>query len=466
MQEKGFTHIHLHSQYSLLDGAIKFEKLLKRCKQLQMDCVAVTDHGNMFGAVEFYTKAHSAGIKPILGTEAYIAPASRFDKQKSSISDAAFHLILLAENNTGYSNLLKLSSAGFTEGFYYRPRIDKQLLSELNEGIICTSACLSGEIARLLQRGDETAAKAAAESYLKIFTTDRFFIEIQNHENDDTNVRQGLIDLANKMGIGIVATNDVHFLNEDDYEAHNCFCCISTGKTFEDPNRMIYPKDIFLKSPEQMRQMFGDIEQACDNTLVIAERCNVQLDLKTQHAPRFQPPDESTPEDFLTKLCYENAKKLYGEITEQVKTRLDRELDVIESKGFAGYFLIVWDFCNYAHENNISVGARGSGVGTLVGYCLGLCDIDPLKYDLLFERFMDPQRNEMPDIDIDICQANRGRIINYVRQKYGHVAQIITFGTMKARAVIRDICRVLDVPLSEADRLAKLIPDTLGITLE
>jgi len=466
MPSKGFTHLHQHSQYSLLDGAIVFDRLLKHCKQLQMDSVAVTDHGNMFGAVEFYISATAAHIKPIIGIEAYVAPGSRFDKQKSRISDAAYHLILLAENNIGHQNLLKLASIGYTEGFYYRPRIDKEILVELNAGLIATSACLKGEIAVELANGNEKAAVAAAESYAKMFGTDRFFIEIQNHEDDDTDSRQALTDLANKMGLPLLATNDVHFLEQDDYEAHNCLCCISTGKNADDPGRMIYPRDIFLKSPEQMRGLFMQNPEACDNTLAIAERCNVELDLKKCHAPSFKPTDGSTAEEFLTKLCYEGAKQRYGEITEQVKEKLDRELDVIESKGFASYFLIVWDFCKYAHENNIPVGARGSGVGTIAGYCLGLCDVDPIRYDLLFERFMDPQRNEMPDIDIDICQDSRARIIEYVRQKYGHVAQIITFGTMKARAVIRDICRVLGVPLTEADRLAKLVPDSLGMTLD
>ncbi len=485
MPNKGFTHLHLHSQYSLLDGAIAFEKLLKRCKKLQMDAVAVTDHGNMFGAVEFYTKARAAHIKPILGIEAYIAPGSRFDRQKTRISDAAYHLILLAENNTGYQNLLKLASIGYLEGFYYRPRIDKEVLAEFNEGLLAASACLKGELASLLSKGDEKAALAAAESYVKIFGPDRFFIEIQKHsterppaEDNEAQVNRGLIDIAQKMGLPLIATNDVHFLEEDDYEAHNCLCCISTGKNADGPDRMIYPRDIYLKSPEQMRNLgnrepggeqqatSGEWSQACDNTLLIAERCNVELDLKTRHAPGFKPADGSTAEQFLTRLCYEGAEQRYGEITDTIKKRLDRELDVIESKGFASYFLIVWDFCNYAHKNNIPAGARGSAVGTLVGYCLGLCNVDPVRYDLLFERFMDPQRNEMPDIDIDICQAGRAKIIDYVRRKYGHVAQIITFGTMKARAVIRDVCRVLGVPLAEADRLAKLIPDSLGITLD
>ena len=466
MSNKGFTHLHLHSQYSLLDGAITFDRLLKRCKKLNMASVAVTDHGNLFGAVEFYTKALACHIKPIVGLEAYVAPGSRFDRTKTTISDAAYHLILLAENNVGYQNLIKLASAGYLEGFYYRPRIDKDILAELNEGLICTTACIKGEVTSAMACGDEKAARLAAESFLRIFGPERFFIEIQSHEGDGPEVCQGLADLAKKMGLGLVATNDVHFLEESDHEAHNCLCAISTGKRFDDPDRMIYPSDVYLKSPREMRQLFTTYSEACDNTLAIAERCNVEFDLKTQHAPRFEPPDDSTPEDFLTKLCDEGAKARYGRITESIKARLDRELNVIESKGFASYFLIVWDFCKYAHEKKIPIGARGSGVGTLVGYCLGLCNVDPIRYDLLFERFMDPHRNEMPDIDIDICQAHRAEIIDYVRHKYGHVAQIITFGTMKARAVIRDICRVLGVPLSEADKLAKLVPFSLDMTLD
>lgn len=456
----------MHSQYSLLDGAITFEKLFKRCKELGMDSVAVTDHGNMFGAVEFYIKAKAAHIKPVLGIEAYIAPRSRFDRTKSGIKDAAYHLVCLAENNAGYKNLLKLTSAGFTEGFYYRPRIDKEILAELSEGIIVTSGCIGGEIASLLVKGDEKAAIEAVESYAKIFDSDHFFIEIQSHENDKTGVSQALIDIANKKGLGLVATNDVHFLLEEDYEAHNCLCAISTGKLANDPSRMVYPRDVYLKSSEQMRELFPQLDSAFDNTLAIADRCDVEIDLKTHYAPSFTPDDGSTAEDFLTRTVMDGAEQRYGTITDEIKSRIDRELDVIESKGFASYFLIVWDFCNYAHKNNISVGARGSAVGTVVGYCLGLCDVDPIRYGLLFERFMDPERNEMPDIDIDICQDGRPKIIDYVRNKYGHVAQIITFGTMKARAVIRDVCRVLGVALSEADRLAKLIPDSLGMTLD
>jgi len=469
MVEKGFTHLHLHSEYSLLDGAVRFEQLFKRCAELGMESVAVTDHGNMFGVIEFYSKALKAQIKPIIGIEAYIAPGSRFDRQKSpgGISEAANHLILLAENNTGYQNLIKLASVGYTEGFYYRPRIDKQILAELNEGLICTSACLKGEVASALSIGNEAAAKEAVEGYLKIFGPERFFIEVQQHEgSEEPDVRSALIGLAEKMGLGLIATNDVHFLNPDDYEAHDVLCCISTGKTINDDKRLIYPRDIYLKSSEEMREMFSDVPQACDNTLAIAERCDVKLDLKTRHAPKFVPEDGGTPEEYLTRLCYDGAKKRYGKISKELRQRLDRELEVIEGKGFASYFLIVWDFCDFAKRNNIPCGARGSGVGTLVGYCLGLSNVDPIRYGLLFERFMDPQRNEMPDIDIDICQDGRARVIDYVRQKYGDVAQIITFGTMKARAVIRDVCRVMEVPLAEADRLAKLVPATLGITLD
>jgi DNA polymerase-3 subunit alpha len=466
MSGKGFTHLHLHSQYSLLDGAVTFEGLFERCKKLGMSSVAVTDHGNMFGAVEFFTKAKAAEIKPIIGIEAYIAPGSRFDRTKTSISDAAYHLILLAENNAGYQNLLKLASTGYIDGFYYRPRIDKEILAQCHEGIICASACLKGEVTAAAANGDMKAARQAAESYLKIFGPERFFIELQRHEADGPDPTEALIDLANKLGIGTIVTNDVHFLSADDYEAHNVLCAISTGKHANDPDRMIYPPDVYLKSDAEMRKLFPEAPEACDNTLAIAERCNVEIDLHTRHAPRFAPPDGSTPEDYLARLCLEGIKWRYGEMTPPIKERLDRELQVIQSKGFSSYFLIVWDFCNYARANNIPVGARGSGVGTIVGYCLGLCDVDPLRYDLLFERFMDPARNEMPDIDIDMCQARRQDIIDYVRKKYGQVAQIITFGTMKAKAVIRDVCRVLAVPLAEADRLAKLVPFSLDMTLD
>ncbi|MHC4906481.1 MAG: DNA polymerase III subunit alpha, partial [Planctomycetota bacterium] len=468
MSGKGFTHLHLHTQYSLLDGAITAKKLFARCQELGMDSVAITDHGNMFGVVDFYTQAMEAGVKPILGMEAYIAPDSRFERQKGGgVKENTFHLLLLAENQKGYRNLLKLSSIGFTEGFYYRPRIDKQILAELNEGLICLTACVAGEVPSALVRNDWDAARKSVNDYLEIFGPERFFLEIQQHDNDEHPDLMGkMIELAGEMGVGLVATNDVHFLNEDDFEAHNALCCINTGKKVTDPERMTYPPSVFMKSPEQMRQLFAGIPEACDNTLKIAERCNVALDLTSRHAPVYRPADGSKPEDLLKRLVYEGAKKKYGKITEDIEQRIERELSVISGKGFASYFLICWDFCNYAIENHIPIGARGSAVGTVVGYCLGVCDVDPIKYDLLFERFMDPERDEMPDIDIDICQASRPAALEYVRQKYGEIAQIITFGTMKARAVIRDVCRVMDVPLAEADRLAKLVPAELKMTLD
>ena len=468
MADKGFTHLHLHTQYSLLDGAISFGRLFDRCKELGMDSVAITDHGNLFGVVDFYIQARSAGIKPILGIEAYIAPGSRFERQKGGgVKDNTFHLILLAENQTGYRNLLKLSSIGYTEGFYYRPRIDKEVLAQFNEGLICTTACIAGEVPAAIVRHDIEAAKRAVEEYLKIFGADRFFIEVQQHQDDDyPQVFPGLIDLAHQMGVGLVATNDVHFLDADDYEAHDVLCCINTGKKITDSDRMRYPADVYLKSPQEMRTLFADYPETCDHTLQIARRCQVELDLKTRHAPAYQTADGRTAEETLTELVLEGAKNRYGKITPEIQERLDRELEVIGRKGFASYFLIVWDFCNFARRNNIPVGARGSAVGTIVGYCLNICDVDPIRYDLLFERFMDPQRDEMPDIDVDICQDGRQKVLEYVRQKYGHIAQIITFGTMKARGVIRDVCRVLDVPLAEADRLAKLVPNELKMTLD
>ncbi len=464
MAGKGFVHLHLHTQYSLLDGAVAPGKLFNRCKELGMDTVAMTDHGNMFGAIDFYTRARDMEIKPIIGTEAYVAPTTRFEKG-GGIKGAATHLVLLAENNQGYKNLLKLASAAYTEGFYYRPRVDKELLTELNEGIIACSACLKGVVANYLNQGDFDKALKEAEDFARIFGENNFFIELQRHEGDVPDVNDGLVDIANRLGLPLVVTNDVHFLQADDHEAHGCLTCISTGKQYDDPDRMGYPPNVFLKSPEEMRTLFHDYEEACDNTLAIAERCNLDIDLSSQHAPRYEPPTEETPDDYLRRLVIEGCQRLYGEITEVIQERIDRELHVIQSKGFSSYFLIVWDFCNYARERNIPVGARGSGVGTIVGYALGMCDVDPIKYDLLFERFMDPERNEMPDIDIDICQAHRQEVIDYVRDKYGQVAQIITFGTMKARAVIRDVCRVLGVPLDRADKLAKLIPADLGMTL-
>ena len=467
MEDSGFTHLHVHSEFSLLDGQASIKKLVGQCKELGMNALAVTDHGNMFGAVDFYSKATAAGIKPIIGIEAYIAPGSRTDRETTKgISEASYHLILLAENLQGYHNLLKLSSIGYLEGFYYRPRIDREVLERHSEGIICTSACMSGEVSSKLSNGDIKGAREAAEYYLKLFGEERFFVEIQWHCADQNEVTPMLVDLANEVGAGLVATNDVHFLTEEDYEAHEVLCCISTGKILEDEKRMRYPRQLYLKSPQEMRETFSRWPESCDNTMRIAERCDVELDFTKQHAPVYRPPKKMDPEKYLRQLCEEGLKKRYAKVTPEIKERLDRELEVIQGKGFSSYFLIVWDFVHYAREKGIPANPRGSGVGTLVGYLLEISNVDPLQYGLLFERFMDPERSEMPDIDIDICQNGRAEVIDYVRQKYGHVAQIITFGTMKARAVIRDVSRVLNVPLSEADKLAKLVPESLGITLD
>ncbi len=466
MADDSFTHLHVHSEYSLLDGANRLDRLMERCKQLGMDSIALTDHGNMFGAAAFYQTARAAGVKPIIGIEAYIAPGSRKDKTSRTGKDTSYHIILLAENNTGYQNLLKLSSIGYLEGFYYKPRIDREVLEKYNEGIICTSACISGEIPRLLYRNEPDKAREACEFYKRVFGRERFFIEIQWHNADQNALTPMLVELAEEMDVQLVATNDVHFLTADDYHAHEVLTCISTGKKITDEKRMRYPPELYLKSPEQMRDMFRQWPRACDNTQLIAERCNVDIDFSTQHAPVFHPPGGKSADKYLEELCVAGVKKRYGKMTAEVRERLYRELDVIKGKDFSSYFLIVWDFVRYARDNGIPVNPRGSGVGTIVGYTLGISYVDPLKYGLLFERFMDPERNEMPDIDIDICQNGRSRVIDYVRQKYGHVAQIITFGTMKARAVIRDVCRVLDVPLAQADKLAKLVPEELGITLD
>ena len=466
MEDSTFTHLHVHSEYSLLDGAARIADLVEHCKQLDMDSIALTDHGNMFGAVAFYNAAIEASVKPIIGIETYIAPGSRFDRDAKGISDASFHLILLAENETGYRNLLKLASIGYLEGFYYRPRIDKEVLEAHKEGLICTSACMGGEVSTALASGRSEDARNAAEYYLKLFGQERFFIELQCHKTEQDSINPLLVDLARQVGAPLVATNDVHFLTADDYHAHEVLTCISTGRTLDDEKRMHYPAELYLKGPGDMRAMFEQWPEACDNTVSIAKRCNVEMDFTRRHAPAYRPPDGKSANEYLESLCMEGLKEKYGRVTEELKERLDHELSVIEGKNFSSYFLIVWDFVQYARRHRIPAGARGSGVGTLVGYALGISNVDPMRYGLLFERFMDPERDEMPDIDIDICQMGRAEVIDYVRKKYGHVAQIITFGTMKARAAIRDVCRVLDVPLGDADKLAKLVPDSLGITLE
>lgn len=493
MADPKFTHLHVHTHYSLLDGANRIPDLVKRAKALGMDSLAITDHGCMFGVIEFFNECKKEGIKPILGMEAYMAPGARSERSTptGNASDASHHLLLLAENLEGYQNLVKLSSTAYREGFYYKPRIDKESLKQLSKGLIATSACLGGEIPSAFMKRDAKTAKRIAETYLEIFGPDRFFMEVQKQgvkEQDEVNPE--LADLAKRLGIGLVATNDVHYLTKDDHFAHDVLCCISMGRLITDEGRLKYPTEIYLKSPAEMQAALGNFDQAIENTTRIAAMCDVTLDFSKRYAPVYRVPSgklnpieksisdkgESTavqpavPDDerYLRQLCDEGLQWRYGTraVSQDIRDRLDKELKLIASKKFCSYFLIVWDFCNYARENGIPVGARGSGVGTMVGYLLGLCNVDPIQYGLLFERFMDPSRNEMPDIDIDICQDGRQKVIDYVRAKYGHVAQIITFGTLAAKAVCKDVGRVLGVPLALTDKITKLIPGLPGTTLE
>lgn len=463
-----FVHLHLHTEYSLLDGACRIKDLVKRCRDLNMPAVAVTDHGNMFGAIDFYSTATAAGVKPLIGCEVYMAPGDRRAKDMKGLKEASFHLLLLAQNLQGYRNLVKLTSIGYREGFYYKPRIDKEVLQEYSEGLICTSTCLGGEVPQALLRKDQRAARAIAELYLKIFGPDRFFIELQNHGLEEQRITNPeLADIARRLGIGVVGSNDVHYLLHDDVEAHDVLCCINTRARVSDENRFKFETDQFyLKSPEEMAAALGEYPEALANTVRIADMCNVEFDFSKRYAPKFDPPAGQTAEDYLRGLVYEGAEWRYGTITDELRERIDYELSVISGKGFSGYFLIVWDLVQHAQQVGIPVAARGSGCSTVVGYCLGISGVDPLHYGLYFERFMDPERDEMPDIDIDMCQDRRQEMIEYVRQKYGHVAQIITFGRLKARAAIRDICRALDVPLADADRIAKLVPEELKMTID
>jgi DNA polymerase III subunit alpha len=479
-----FAHLHVHTHYSMLDGACKIKDLVARTKELGMDSIAISDHGCMFGAIEFYNECKAGGIKPILGMEAYIAPGDRRERSSptGNPGDAAYHLLLLAENLDGYKNLMKLASIAYREGFYYKPRIDKEVLREFRHGLIATSACLGGEVASAFMKHDAKKAKDIAELYLDIFGPDRFYIEVQKHIKEQDQVNPELADLAKRLGVGLVATNDVHFLKADDHFAHDCLCCISMGRLVSDENRLKYPTELYLKSPDEMQQALGHFDQALDNSVRIAQMCNVELDFSKRYAPVYRVPTERLRDDvaphvhaglpdderYLRQLCEEGLLWRYGtrDVGADIRDRLEKELKVIIGKNFCSYFLIVWDFCNYARDNGIPVGARGSGVGTMVGYLLGLCNVDPITYGLLFERFMDPSRNEMPDIDIDICQDGRQKVIEYVRNKYGHVAQIITFGTLAAKAACKDVGRVMGVPLPKIDALTKLIPGVPGMTLK
>jgi len=465
----GFTHLHVHSHYSLLDGACRHKDLVRSAKAFGMDALALTDHGNLFGAMSFYKAATAGGIKPILGMEAYISPTTRFDRTMGQIATAAYHMVLLAMDATGWRNLVKLSSRAYLEGFYYKPRIDRDLLNEFGRGLICTTACLGGEVPQALLAGQHDKARRIAAEYRDIFGLERFFIEIQKQglpEQDRANPL--LVDLARELGVGIVGTNDVHFLRRDDKAAHEVLTCIATGKTLADEGRLTYPDQVYFKSPQEMRQALAQWPEAADNTLKIADMCNLELDYSKAHLPVFHTPDSSEPSDYLSRLAWEGlARRFDGRtIPDEYRQRLQRELDVIRDKGYCSYFLIVNDFVQYAKANSIPAAPRGSGVATLLGYCLGIADVDPIRYGLLFERFTDPQREEAPDMDIDLCQEGRPKVIQYVREKYGHVAQIITYGTLKAKAVIRDVARVLGIPLGDVDTITKLVPDELKMTLD
>lgn len=463
-----FAHLHVHTEYSLLDGACRVKELVKTVKAMNMPAVAVTDHGNMFGVIEFYSAAKDAGIKPIVGCEMYMAPGNRRDKDTKGMSEAAFHLLLLAQNLEGYRNLMRLASIGYTEGFYYKPRIDKEVLRELSAGLICTSTCLGGEIPQALLRRDMGAAREVAETYLKIFGPDRFFIELQNHGmQEQTMTNPELKELADKLGVGVIATNDVHYLTHDDVEAHDVLCCISTRARVQEEDRFKFPTDQFyLKTPDEMATALRDYPEALENTLRVVEMCDVQFDFTKRHAPVFRTPEKRSADEYLRELVMDAAKERYGDITPELQERIDYELSVVSGKGFSGYFLIVWDVVQFCNREGIPVNARGSGCSTVIGYCLRISACDPLRYELYFERFMDPERDEMPDIDLDMCQDRRQQVIQYVREKYGHVAQIITFGRLKPKAAIRDICRVLDVPLAQADKIAKLVPEELKMTID
>ena len=469
-----FTHLHVHTEYSLLDGASKIKELVARTKELGMDSIAITDHGVMYGVIDFYRAAKEAGIRPIIGCEVYVAPGSRFDRENNQGEDRYNHLVLLAENDTGYKNLMKIVSKGFTEGFYYKPRVDYEVLRRYHEGIIALSACLAGAVASKLVKGLYEEAKAEALTLQGIFGEGNFFLELQDHGlSPQQTVNQGLLRMHEETGIDLVATNDLHYIYETDVEAHDILLCIQTGKKVSDENRMRYDGgQYFLKSPEQMAELFPYAKEALENTYKIAQRCHVEIEFGNYKLPKFDVPEGYEAEGYLRKLCAEGLEKRYGSSgydMDELRARLEYELDTIVNMGFVDYFLIVWDFIKYAKDHGIPVGpGRGSAAGSIVAYCLEITDIiDPIKYNLLFERFLNPERVTMPDIDIDFCVERRQEVIDYVTEKYGEdrVVQIVTFGTMAARMVIRDVGRVLDMPYAFVDSVAKAVPMELGITI-
>ena len=467
-----FAHLHVHTEYSLLDGSNKIKEYVNRVKELGMTAAAITDHGVMFGVIEFYRAARAAGINPVLGCEVYVAPGSRFDKEAvGRDEDRYYHLVLLAENNTGYSNLMKIVSRGFTEGYYYKPRVDYEVLEQYHEGIIALSACLAGEVQKNLLRGLYDEGRKAALRYEKIFGKGNFFLELQDHGIPEQSiVNQQLLRLAEETGIELVATNDVHYTYAEDEKPHDILLCLQTGKKLADEDRMRYEGgQYYVKSKEEMAALFPYALQALENTQKIADRCHVEIEFGVTKLPKFDVPDGFTSWEYLNKLCFDGLEKRYGEPGQELVDRLNYELGVIKNMGYVDYFLIVWDFIHFARENGIMVGpGRGSAAGSIVAYTLGITNIDPIRYQLLFERFLNPERVSMPDIDVDFCFERRQEVIDYVVRKYGkdQVAQIVTFGTLQARGVIRDVGRVMDLPYAFVDSISKMVPKELNITLD
>lgn len=465
-----FVHLHIHSEYSLLDGANRIKELPVRAKELGMDAIALTDHGVMYGAIDFYKACKKEGIKPIIGCEVYVATRTRFDKEPA-IDNRYNHLILLAKDMQGYKNLSKLVSIGFTDGYYYKPRIDHEVLEKYHEGLICLSACLAGEVNQALLSGNNEKADEVALWYKNLFGDD-YYIELQNNGiKEQVLANQKLVQLSRRLNIPLVATNDAHYLKKEDAYNHEVLLCIQTGKRISDEDRMKFESDeLYVKSPEEMIEYFKAFPDAIENTVKISEKCNLEFEFGNTILPNYDVPEEfSSHYEYLKKLCDDGLIKRYGkEYSQEIRNRADYELGVIQKMGYVDYFLIVWDFIHYAKENNIPVGpGRGSGAGSLLAYAIEITDIDPIKYGLIFERFLNPDRISMPDFDVDFSDEKRQQVIDYVSNKYGydHVSQIITFGTMSARMVIRDVSRVLDFPYSEADRLAKMIPNELHITI-
>lgn len=466
-----FAHLHVHTEFSLLDGSNKIKEYVSRVKELGMNSAAITDHGVMYGVIDFYREAKKQGINPILGCEVYVAPNSRFDREITGGDDRYYHLVLLAENEEGYANLTKIVSKGFVEGYYYKPRVDKELLRKYHKGIIALSACLAGEVARFLTKGLYEEAKKTALEYQEIFGEGNFFLELQDHGIPEQGlVNQQLFKMSEETGIELVATNDIHYTYAEDAKPHDILLCIQTGKKLSDENRMRYDGgQYYVKSEEEMLRLFPYAKQALENTQKIADRCHVEIEFGVTKLPKYDVPDGYTSWEYLQKLCYEGLEKRYGDPSEELKDRLSYELETIHQMGYVDYFLIVWDFIKYAKDHGISVGpGRGSAAGSIVSYCLEITTIEPIRYQLLFERFLNPERVSMPDIDVDFCYERRQEVIDYVTRKYGKdcVAQIVTFGTLAARGVIRDVGRVMDLPYAYVDSISKMIPQELGITID